>query len=167
MLPLIGVSYRRHIMQTKRAPSQCQFEDGCSLHTCTRKEHRSVIRFLISDGVKQETKKMSKEWHNSSSPKPKKFWTQPSARKILLTPFWEERGVLLEHCTPQGYTITSASYSDLLKNHLDLQSDQSDVNFWLEVSFCNMTMLSPILPVQKLQQSKTCTVSVFHIHHSH
>jgi hypothetical protein len=38
---------------------------------------------------------------------------------------WDERGVLLEHYTPQGNTITSASYSDLF----DLQSDQSDVDF--------------------------------------
>jgi len=36
----------------------------------------------------------------------------------MLTLFWDEKGVILEHCTPRGTTVTSASYSDLLKNHL-------------------------------------------------
>jgi hypothetical protein len=38
------------------------------------------------------------------------------------------------------------------------------MEFWLEVSFYNMTMLGPILLVQQLQQSKTRTLNVFHIH---
>jgi len=65
-----------------------------------------------------ETKRASKEWRHSSSPKPKKFRTEPSAGKVMLTLFWDEKGVILEHCTPRGTTVTSASYSDLLKNHL-------------------------------------------------
>ena len=32
--------------------------------------------------------------------------------------FWDEKGIILEHYTPRGTTVTSASYSDLLKNHL-------------------------------------------------
>jgi len=31
-----------------------------------------------------ETKKAIKEWRHTSSPKPKKFHTQPSARNIML-----------------------------------------------------------------------------------
>jgi len=34
-----------------------------------------------------ETKKASKEWRHTSSPKPKKFRTQPSAGKVMLTLF--------------------------------------------------------------------------------
>ena len=37
-----------------------------------------------------ETKRASKEWCRSTSPKPKKFWTQTSAGKIMLTLFWDE-----------------------------------------------------------------------------
>jgi hypothetical protein len=32
--------------------------------------------------------------------------------------FWDERGVILEHYMARGNTVTSATYSDLLKNHL-------------------------------------------------
>jgi len=36
----------------------------------------------------------------------------------MLTLFLDERGVLLEHYMPRGNTVTSATYADLLKNHL-------------------------------------------------
>jgi len=48
----------------------------------------------------------------------KKFRTQPSARKIILTLFFDEREVILEHYIPRGNTVTSATYADLLKNYL-------------------------------------------------
>jgi histone-lysine N-methyltransferase SETMAR len=44
-----------------------------------------------------ETKRASKEWLHSSSPKPKKFRVQPSEGKVMLILFWDERGVILEH----------------------------------------------------------------------
>jgi len=36
----------------------------------------------------------------------------------MLTLFWNERGVILEHHTPRWNTVTTATYADLLKNHL-------------------------------------------------
>jgi len=65
-----------------------------------------------------ETKKVSTASHHTSSRKPKKFRTQPSAGKVMLTLLWDERGVILEHYMPRGNTVTSAMYADLLKNHL-------------------------------------------------
>jgi len=45
-----------------------------------------------------ETKKVSKKWRHTSSPKrKKKIRTQPAAGNITLTLFWDERGVILEH----------------------------------------------------------------------
>ena len=35
----------------------------------------------------------------------------------MLTVFWDERGVILEHYMPRANTVTSAMYTDL-KNHL-------------------------------------------------
>ena len=57
----------------------------------------------------RETKKASKEWRHTSSPKPKIFRTQPSAGKVILTLFWDEGGVILEHYMPRGNTVTSAT----------------------------------------------------------
>jgi hypothetical protein len=50
--------------------------------------------------------------------KTKKFRTQPSVGKVMLTLFWDERGVILEHYMARGNTVTSATYAALLKNHL-------------------------------------------------
>jgi hypothetical protein len=66
----------------------------------------------------QETKRASKEWHHPSSPKLMKFRMQPSVGKVMLTLFWDEWGIILEHSTPRGNIVTSATYTDLLGNHL-------------------------------------------------
>ena len=38
--------------------------------------------------------------------------------KVMLTLFWDERGVILGHYMPRRNTVTSATYADLLKNHV-------------------------------------------------
>jgi hypothetical protein len=48
----------------------------------------------------------------------KKIRTQPSAGKVMLTLFWDKRGVIFEHYMPRGNPVTSTTYTDLLKNHL-------------------------------------------------
>jgi histone-lysine N-methyltransferase SETMAR len=65
-----------------------------------------------------ETKKASKEWCHTSSPNRKKFRTQSSAGKVMLTLFWDKRKVILEHYMPRGDPVTSITYEDLLKNNL-------------------------------------------------
>ena len=40
------------------------------------------------------TKKASKEWRHTSSPKQKKFRTRPSAGKVMLTLFWDKPAAL-------------------------------------------------------------------------
>jgi len=40
----------------------------------------------------------------------------------MLTLFWDERGVILEHYIPRGNTVTSAMYADLL--HPAIKSKQ-------------------------------------------
>jgi len=82
-----------------------------------------LVRIVTGDETwvhynQPETKKASKKRRQTSSPKPKKILTQPFAGKVMLTLFWDERGVILEHYIPQGNTVTSAMCEDLLKNHL-------------------------------------------------
>jgi histone-lysine N-methyltransferase SETMAR len=36
----------------------------------------------------------------------------------MLTLFWDEQGVILAHYMPRGNTVNSATYADLLNNHL-------------------------------------------------
>ena len=85
----------------------------------------------------------------------------------MLTLFWDEKGVILEHYTPRGTTVTSASYSDFLKNHLRPAIKSKRRGLLSSGVLCNMTMQGPTLPVQQLQQSQTCILSVFLIHRTH
>ena len=57
-------------------------------------------------------------WNVRGSPAKKKFKTQPSAGKVILTIFWDSKGSILEDYLEKGRTINSARYSDLLANNL-------------------------------------------------
>ena len=76
--------------------------------------------------------------------------------------FWNERGVILEHYMPRGNTVTSATYADL-KNHLHPAIKSKWCGLLSTGVLLQMTVLGPILPVQLLQQSKICPLSVFDI----
>ena len=65
-----------------------------------------------------ETKRQSLEWKHPSSPVKKKFKSQLSAGKVMLTIFWDSKGPILEDFLEKGSTINSASYCDLLANRL-------------------------------------------------
>jgi hypothetical protein len=53
-----------------------------------------------------------------SSPANKKFKTQVSAGKVMLTIFWDVNGPILVHFQEKGQTVTIARYSDMLVNEL-------------------------------------------------
>jgi len=65
-----------------------------------------------------ESKMQSMEWKHPDSPAKKKFKTQPSAGKVMLTLFWDSKRPILEDYLEKGCTINSARYSDLLANNL-------------------------------------------------
>jgi hypothetical protein len=54
-----------------------------------------------------ESKAQSMAWKRMTSPMSKKFISQPSAGKIMLTPFWDMEGAILVHFTPNGETVNS------------------------------------------------------------
>ena len=58
------------------------------------------------------------EWRHTSSPKPKKVRVQRPAGKVMLTFFWDYNGPILEHYMPRGSTVTSNTYSNLLRENL-------------------------------------------------
>ena len=65
-----------------------------------------------------ETKRARREWRHSNSPKRNKFLAQTLLGKVMLTLFWDSKGLCLEHCMTKGTTITSSPYCDLLVKHL-------------------------------------------------
>ena len=65
-----------------------------------------------------ESKRQSMEWKHPQSPCKKKFKTQPSAGKLMLTVFWDSQGPVMEHYQERGKTINSARYSEMLTDRL-------------------------------------------------
>jgi len=66
-----------------------------------------------------ETKEMSKQWKHPSSPPPKKAKVQKSAGKVMLSVFWDCRGIILTDYLAEGTTITSKYYCALLNKLRD------------------------------------------------
>jgi hypothetical protein len=58
------------------------------------------------------------QWKHPSSPASKKFKTQASAGKVMLTIFWDDNGPILVQFQEKGQTVTSARHSDVLVNEL-------------------------------------------------
>jgi len=53
-----------------------------------------------------ETKKQSKLWNSPGKPAPKKARTVPSARKVMVTVFWDSQGVIYIDYLEKGKTFT-------------------------------------------------------------
>ena len=65
-----------------------------------------------------ECKRQSMEWKLPHSPIGEKFKSQPSARKLMLTVFWDSQGPILEHYQERGSTINSTRYSEMIIDRL-------------------------------------------------
>jgi len=65
--------------------------------------------------ITPESKQQSLHWKHTGSPKRKKFKQTFSTRKIVCTVFWDRQSVLLVEFLPQGTTINSAVYCEMLK----------------------------------------------------
>jgi len=51
-------------------------------------------------------------------PNGKKYKSQPSAGKLMLTVFWDSQGPILEHYQERGSTINCVRYSEMLIDKL-------------------------------------------------
>jgi len=69
----------------------------------------------------------------------------------------------LEHYTPRGNTVTSATYADLLKNHLRPAIKSKRRGLLNTGVLLQHDNAQPHTAVQPLQQSKICPSSIFHI----
>jgi hypothetical protein len=78
---------------------------------CQDKRVEFFDRLITMD----ETKEMSKQWKHADSPPPKKAKSQPSSGKVLLSVFWDWRGVIITNCAQKGVSITGEYYWNLLR----------------------------------------------------
>ena len=81
-----------------------------------------MIRIITGDETwvhhyEPETKRQGMQWKHASSSS-KKFKSQPSAGKLMLTVFWDSQGPILEHYMEKGVTVTSVNYCNMLRNEL-------------------------------------------------
>ena len=65
-----------------------------------------------------ESKRQSMQWKHPLSQASKKFKTQASAGKDMLTIFWDVKSPILVLFQEKGQTVTSARYGDMLVNEL-------------------------------------------------
>ena len=65
-----------------------------------------------------ETKEQSKQWCRVGEKPPLKAKTVPSAGKVMITVFWDCDGVILIDYLPEGATINSTYYTNLLQEDL-------------------------------------------------
>ena len=67
-----------------------------------------------------ETKSQSSQWKHSSSPRPKKARQVRSNVKVMLTAFFDSRGVVHHKYAPQGQTINKEYYRDVHRHLHDV-----------------------------------------------
>jgi len=61
-----------------------------------------------------ESKQQSLQWHHTHSPRTQKFKTSISVKKIMVSVFWDRKGILLVDFMPPGATINADAYCDTL-----------------------------------------------------
>ena len=70
-------------------------------------------------GYDPETKAQSSVWKHPDSPRPKKARQVRSKTKVLLTAFFDHRGVVHYEYAPQGQTVTKEYYLEVLRRLRD------------------------------------------------
>ena len=142
------------------------------LETCTREEQRSVIRFLRSKGVKpiEIHRRMKVQYSYACLSQQQVYeWSRNFANGVTSVEDAPRPGqALFWSVTRLEGPLSPVHHTQIsYKIIFGLQSNQSDVDCRHQASFCNMTIQGPTLSVQQSQQSQTCILSVFLIHHIH
>ncbi|KAL4083495.1 hypothetical protein QTP88_028811 [Uroleucon formosanum] len=87
-----------------------------------------------------ETKLQSSEWHTTSSPRPKKSRVVKSQLKVMLIVFFDNEGLIHWEFVPNGQTVNSSFYIEVLKRLRDSirrkrqrkwENDIAPCDFWL------------------------------------
>jgi histone-lysine N-methyltransferase SETMAR len=86
---------------------------------CVENDRNFVGKIITGDeswvyGYDPETKAQSSQWKSPSSPRPKKARQVRSNVKVMLTVFFDQKGVVHHEYAPQGQTITKEYYVQVL-----------------------------------------------------
>ena len=61
----------------------------------------------LYEWVKHGSKRQSTKWNHTDFPVKKKFWAQLSLKKVMLTVFWEMKGLMIIDFLEKGATLNS------------------------------------------------------------
>jgi hypothetical protein len=105
-------------------------QEGETFSKCIITGYESYVHFFTP-----ESKRASSEWRHQSSSRPKKVRSQASAGKVLLTIFWDHKGVILENYLEQTVKGTVICF----RISLSQQFKQNAVACCLLACVCSMT----------------------------
>ncbi|KAJ4434163.1 hypothetical protein ANN_16485 [Periplaneta americana] len=85
-------------------------------------------------GYDPGTKRQSSQWKHPESPRPKKTRQVRSKIKVMLTVFFDVRGIVHHEYAPEGQTVTKEYYHDVLRRLRDAvrrkRPDMWTANIW-------------------------------------
>ena len=112
-----------------------------------------------------ESKQASVEWRHATSPCLKKFKSQQSAGKVMVTVFWDSVGVILVDFMSKQATINSDVYIDRFKK-VESKNTKSSNLLWKCLRFyCNMTTLGLTPASKPMRSSAPLAGEQFYIPH--
>ena len=111
-----------------------------------------------------DSKRASMEWFHPTSPRSKRFKSQQSAGKVMVTVFWDSVGVILVDFMSKGATINLDVYIDTLKKLKAREYEESDLLWKCLRFYCNMTTLG-FTPASKPMRSLAPLAGQFYIPH--
>ena len=106
-------------MPTDVRKEQCLLAARCGLARFRREGDNSLNIIVTTDETwvfhyEPESKRQSLEWKHVTSPMKKKFKSQRTTHKVMLTVFWNMEGPLTPDFKSQGTRVNSANYCELL-----------------------------------------------------
>ncbi|GFW82211.1 mariner mos1 transposase [Trichonephila clavipes] len=107
-----------------------------------------------------ELKRQSCEWHTKSSPRPKKARMSKSCIKTMIIVFFDIRGIV--HCefVPQGQTVNSAFYLEVLRRlKCRIARVTADIKDTVKLHHDNATSHTAFIITNFLVQSNSPVIS--------
>ncbi|KAG8236809.1 hypothetical protein J437_LFUL014075 [Ladona fulva] len=110
MGPKIEQYKRNRVNSTRKFLEQLELEGEDFLSSIVTGDEMWVTHYT------PETKRQLSQRHHTNSPPAKKFKTTILGKKIMVSVFWDQKGIILVKFMPQKETINAQRYCVTLKN---------------------------------------------------